>query len=61
MFKRKKTQKATSTRTRFDPKMLIRKATANMNNIQPQKYGYPPEAIEENAVKNETFTTSTGF
>ena len=26
---------------------------ANMNNVQSQKCGYPPEAIEENAVKNE--------
>ena len=26
-----------------------------MNNIQSQKYGYPPEAIEENAVKSEKF------
>ena len=26
-----------------------------MNNIQSQKYGYSPEAIEENAVKSEKF------
>ena len=33
LFKSKKAHKVTSTRTRFDPKKLIRKATANMNNI----------------------------
>ena len=26
---------------------------ANMNNVQSQKCGYPPEAIEENPVKSE--------
>ena len=33
--------------------MLIRKATANMSNIQLQKYGYPLEAIEENTIRSE--------
>ena len=64
LFKSKEAGKATSTSTRFDPKKLIHKAKANMNNIQSQKDGYPPKAIEENTVKSEkleTFTTSTGF
>ena len=29
--------------------------TANMNNIQSEKYEFPPEAFEENPVKNEKF------
>ena len=33
--------------------MLIRKATANMSNIQSQKYGYPLEAIKENTIRSE--------
>ena len=33
LFKSKKAHKATSTSTRFELKMLIGKATANMNNI----------------------------
>ena len=40
---------------RFDPKKLFREATAKMNNVQSQKYGYPFEVIEENAVKSEKF------
>ena len=40
LLKGKKAYKATSTSARFDPQKLIRKATANMNNIQSQKYGY---------------------
>ena len=40
LFKSKKAHKATSTSCRFDPKKLIRKATAEMNNIQSQKYGF---------------------
>ena len=33
LFKSKKAHKAISASTTFDPKKLIRKATANMNNI----------------------------
>ena len=55
MFNSKKAHKTTSTSARFDPKQFIRKATANMNNIQPLKYGYPPEAIEENAIRSKKF------
>ena len=40
LLKGEKAHKATSTSARFDPKKLIHKATANMNNIQSQKYGY---------------------
>ena len=53
LFKNKKAHKETSTSARFDLKKLIRKATANMNNIQSQKYGYPPKGIEENAIRSE--------
>ena len=35
--------------------MLIRKATANMSNIQSQKYGYPLEAIKENTIRSEKY------
>ena len=55
LFKSQKAHKATSTSTRFDSKKLIRKEMANMNNIQSQKYGYPPEAIKKNEVKSEKF------
>lgn len=34
---------------------LISKATTNMNNIQPQKYSYPPKAIKENAIRSKKF------
>lgn len=34
---------------------LICKATTNMNNIQPQKYSYPPKAIKENAIRSKKF------
>ena len=55
LFKSKKARKAISVSFRFDPKRLIRKATANMNNIQSQKYDYPPEVIEKNSEKSEKF------
>ena len=55
LFKGKKAHKATSTSSRFDPKNLIRKVTANMNNIQSQKYGYSPKAIQENVIRSEKF------
>ena len=55
LFKSKRAHKATSTSSIFDPKNLIHKATANMNNAQSQKYGYPPETIEENAIRSEKF------
>ena len=55
LFKSKRAHKATSTSSIFDPKNLIRKTTANMNNVQSQKYGYPPETIEENAIRSEKF------
>ena len=53
LFKNKKARKKTSTSARFDLKKLIRKATANMNNVQSQKYDCPPEGIEENAIRSE--------
>ena len=61
LFKSKKAHKAISTNARFDPKRLIHEATANMNNIQSQKYGYPPKAIEENAIRSEKFRDIYNF
>ena len=55
LFTSKKSHKTTPTSAKFDPKKLIRKATANINNIQSQEYGYPPKAIEENAIRSEKF------
>ena len=52
LFKSKKVQKA-STTSRFIPKKMIRKATANMNNIQSKKYGYTPVTIGEKAIRTE--------
>ena len=34
---------------------------ANMNNIQYQKYGYLPEAIEENVIRSEKFRDIYNF
>ena len=42
-------------------KKLICKATANINSIQSQKYGYHPEVIEENAVKSGKFRDIYNF
>ena len=56
-FKVKRGHEATCTSSRFsrfDQKKLICKATAN-NNIQSQKYGYPPKVIKENAKRSEKF------
>ena len=32
-----------------------------MNNVRLQKYSYPPEAVEENAVKSEKFREICNF
>ena len=32
-----------------------------MNNVQSQKYGYPTEAIEENAIRTEKFIDTYNF
>ena len=61
LFKSKKAHKATSTNARFSSKKLIHKATANMNNIQSRKYGYPPKVIAENAVRSEKFRDIYNF
>ena len=52
LFKSKKAHKAT-TSSRFIPKKMIRKTTANTNNIQSKNYGYPPDTIAEKAVRSE--------
>ena len=49
-----KAKKHTSSKC-LDPKKLIRKAMVNMNNVRSQKYSYPPEAVEKNAVKYKKF------
>ena len=61
LFKSKKAHKVTSTSARFDSKKFIRKATANMNNIRSQKYGYPPKGINENVIRSEKFTGIYNF
>ena len=55
LLKSEKSHKATSTSSTFNPKKLMRKATANMNNIQSQKYAYLPKAIEENVIRSGKF------
>ena len=59
--KTKKTHKTTSASSRFNPRKFIRKATANMTNIQSQKYSYPPEVIEKNVAKSEKFRDICDF
>ena len=39
---------------RIKPNELIEKATFNLNNTRPGKYGYSPEQIEEKALDPET-------
>ena len=46
--------KATKT-SRIDPKKLIRNAVQNMNKTDSQKYGLPPETIEERSLESEKF------
>ena len=46
--------KATKT-SRIDPKKLIRNAVQNMNKTDSQKYGLPPEMIEERSLESEKF------
>ena len=61
LLKSKKAHKATSTGARFDPKKLICKMMAIMNNIQSLKYSYPPKTIEENAIRSENFIAIYDF
>ena len=47
LLKSKKAHQETSTGIKFSQKKLIRKVTADLNNIQSQKYGYPPEGLNK--------------
>ena len=37
------------------PLKIIKKVKENLNNIKSQKYGYPPEEIEQKTIDNENF------
>ena len=54
LFKSKKLYKATKT-GRVDPRKLIRNALQNMNKTKSQKYGLPPEEIEQKSLADEKF------
>ena len=54
LFKSKKLNKATKM-GRVDPRKLIRNAVQNMNKNNSQKYGLPPEEIEEKSLVDEKF------
>ena len=54
LFKSKWLHKATKT-GRLDPRKLIRNAVQNMNNVNSQKYGVPPEMVEKKSLKDEKF------
>ena len=60
LFWSKRLHKATSAK-RFSSRKLIRLVVENMNNINSQKYGYAPNAIEEKAVENKRFREIHGF
>ena len=53
-FKSKRVHKAISNK-HFGSKKLIRLAVKNMINIWSQKYGYAPDAIEEEALESKRF------
>ena len=54
LFKSKRLHKATKT-GRLDPRKLIRNAVQNMNNVNSQKYGVPPETVEKKSLEDEKF------
>ena len=54
LFKSKKLHKATKT-GRVDPRKLIRNAVQNMNKTNSQKYGLPPEEVEEKSLADKKF------
>ena len=53
-FKSKKLDKASKT-SRIDPRKLIRNAVENMIKNKSQKYGIPPEEIEEKSLATNEF------
>ena len=50
----KRLHKATKT-GRLDQRKLIQNAVQNMNNVNLQKYGVPPETVEKKSLKDEKF------
>ena len=54
LFKSKRLHKATKT-GRVDPRKLIQNAALNMSKTNSQKYGLPPETIEEKSLEDEKF------
>ena len=54
LFKSKPLHKVTKT-GRLDPRKLIRNVVQNMNNINSQKYGVPPETVEKKCLEDEKF------
>ena len=55
LFKSKKLHKVTNNRKRLDSKKLIKKAVENMNKTNSQKYGLPPESIEQKTLSDNVF------
>ena len=60
LFKSKRVHRAMTTK-RFDSRKLTRLAIENMNSISSQKYGHPPNAIEEKALESERFREIYNF
>ena len=54
LFKSKRLHKATKGK-KLDSKKLIRKAVQNMNKTNSQKYGLPPETVEQNTLSDNNF------
>ena len=54
LLKCKTLYKSTSSR-RLKPKNLIQRAVDNMNNIALQKFGFPPDFVEEKTLNNKNF------
>ena len=55
LFKSKKLHKVTNNRKRLDSKKLIKKAVENMNKTNSQKYGLPPQSIEQKTLSDNVF------
>ena len=55
LFKSKKLHKVTNNRKRLDSKKLIKKAVESMNKTNSQKYGLPPESIEQKTLSDNVF------
>ena len=54
LFKSKRLHKATIGK-RLDSKKLIKKAVENLNKTNSQKYGLPPETVEEKTLSDNSF------